>query len=350
MANKIFKTYRQLLTLLRNRGINIKNGSAGSRVIRILEEENYYNVINGYKDLFIDKTITSATNEVYKSGTDFNEIYALYPFDREIRIIYLKYLLLIENHFKSVLSHIFSEKHGHENYLKLDNFHCTASTDTGTQKRIASTFRLNNTRELAQINRISTEENVSNVTRLLGDIQMEIARQLSKHNPMVSHYMTTHGYIPLWVLVNVLTFGKVTTFYLNMKEPDKIQIAKTFNLHYKELHKYMSILGFARNKCAHDERFYDIRFVQLLHTKSIPYFPNIGLPRNASGSYTMGLNDAFAITIIFKQMLSKSNFKEFVSAIDIAFKKLDKQLKTIPIDDVKCKMGYPTSWKNLVRF
>lgn len=348
MSKKVFKTYRQLITILRDRGVRIKKGSAGSRAIRILEKENYYNVINGYKELFIDKTATTATKEVYKAGTDFDEIYALYTFDREIRIIYLKYLLLIENHFKSVLSHIFSEKYGHDNYLKLDNFHCTASTDPGTQKRIAKAHHLDITRDLAQINRISAEENVSNATHLLGDIQMEIARQLSKHHPMVTHYMTTHGYIPLWVLVNVLTFGKVTTFYLNMKEPDKIQIAKSFNIHYKELHKYMSMLGFARNKCAHDERFYDIRFVQLLHTKSIPYFSRIGLPRNASGSYDMGLNDAFAVAIIFKQMLSKSNFKEFVSAMDVAFKKLDKQLHTITIDDVKGKMGYPKSWKSIV--
>lgn len=61
---------------------------------------------------------------------------------------------------------------------------------------------------------------------------------------MVSHYITTHGYILLWVLVNALNFGKVTTFflYLYLKEHDKIQIARHFNLQYKELHKYMSIL------------------------------------------------------------------------------------------------------------
>jgi len=49
---------------------------------------------------------------------------------------------------------------------------------------------------------------------------------------MVSHYMTHHGYIPMWVLVNVLTFGKVTTFFLNMKEAEKVDIARQFNLQY----------------------------------------------------------------------------------------------------------------------
>ncbi len=45
---------------------------------------------------------------------------------------------------------------------------------------------------------------------------------------------------------------------------------------------------------------------------------------------------------------AQSNFKEFASAMDVAFKKLDKQLHTITIDDVKGKMGYPKSWKNIV--
>ena len=79
-----------------------------------------------------------------------------------------------------------------------------------------------------------------------------------------------------------------------MKEPEKIVIAKKFGLHYRELHKYMSMLGFARNKCAHDERFYDIRFNQRLHTKSISNFAVLKLPRDKSGSYTRGTCDAFA--------------------------------------------------------
>lgn len=78
VPEKVYRTYRQLLTILRGRGVSINKGSAGSRVIRVLQKENYYNVINGYKDLFIDKTVTTPLNEVYKKGTSFDEIYALY--------------------------------------------------------------------------------------------------------------------------------------------------------------------------------------------------------------------------------------------------------------------------------
>ncbi|OQB24764.1 MAG: Abi-like protein [Firmicutes bacterium ADurb.Bin182] len=348
MAEKVFKTYRQLITILRRRGLKIKTGSGGSRAIRIFEKENFYNVINGYKDLFIDIT-SSAEDEKYKPNTDFNEVFALYSFDREIRIIFLKYLLQIENEFKSVLSHHFSEKYGYDNYLRLENFCYTASTEPRILKDVAKRHKLDYPHDIEEIKRISAAENAACVTKLFGEIQQVIARQLNKHNPMVSHYMTKYGYIPLWVLVNVLTFGKVATFFLHMKEIDKVNVARHFKLPYRELHKYMSMLGYARNKCAHDERFYDIRFTSRLHTKSIPYFSLIGLPTDKSGSCYMGTNDCFAIAIIFKQILSKSDFKEFVSAIDRAFKKLSSQLKTITIENVQRKMGYPSNWTNLVR-
>lgn len=82
----------------------INSGSQASRVMKILARENYYNVINGYKDLFLASPATPTSEEIYKPGTTFDEVYALYTFDRELRNIYLKYLLKLENSFKTVIS------------------------------------------------------------------------------------------------------------------------------------------------------------------------------------------------------------------------------------------------------
>lgn len=76
MAEKEFKTYRQLLSILRERGLNINTGSQGSRVMRILESENYYNVVNGYKEFFLAPRTGTTTNETYISGATFDEIHA----------------------------------------------------------------------------------------------------------------------------------------------------------------------------------------------------------------------------------------------------------------------------------
>ena len=317
MSEKTYKSYRQLLNILRSRGMNIGKGSQGSRVMRILQSENYYNVINGYKELFLASPATPTSDEVYKPGTTFDEVYSLYIFDRELRNIYLKYLLKLENTFKTVIAHEFSKKYGHDNYLKIDNF------DTSNEQKIASAIKL------------------------IGDIQQETARQMNKHHQIVTHYMTEHGYIPLWVLVNVLTFGKIENFYKTMKATDKTIVARHFNLQPNELAKFMHMLALARNKCAHDERFFDIRFRESLHTRSIRNFSLLGIVRAADGSYTYGTNDAYAIAIMFALLLSKTDLKEFISSMNSAFNRLQKQLTTISATDIMSIMGYNASWKNL---
>lgn len=317
MANKSYKSYRQQLNILRSRGMVIGKGSQGSRVMHILERENYYNIINGYKELFLAAKATDTSDEIYKTGTTFNEVYALYNFDRELRNIYLKYLLKLENTFKTVIAHEFSAKYGHDNYLKIENF------DN------------------------STERNISCSIKLIGDVQQEIARQMSKHHQVVTHYMTEHGYIPLWVLVNVLTFGKIENFYKNMKPEDKTVVSKQFNLQPNELAKFMHMLALARNKCAHDERFFDIKFKERIHTKSIKNFSVLGIIRATDGSYNYGTNDAYAIAIMFALLLSKSDLKDFISSMKSAFSKLQKQLHTIPAADIMSIMGYDMNWMNL---
>lgn len=317
MTDESYKSYRQQLNILRSRGLKIGKGAQGSRAMRILERENYYNVINGYKELFLSSKSTFSPNETFKSDTTFNEIYALYSFDRELRNIYMKYLLKLENAFKTVISHEFSAKYGHDNYLKIENFDNTS------------------------------EKNISASIKLIGDIQQEIARQMSKHHQAVTHYMSEHGYIPLWVLVNVLTFGKIENFYKNMKPADKIIVAKQFNLHPTELSKYMHMLALARNKCAHDERFFDIKFKERIHTKSIKNFSTLGIIRANDGSYTYGTNDAYSIAIMFALLLSKSDLKDFISSMKSAFRKLEKQLHTISISDIMNIMGFGSNWTNL---
>lgn len=94
---KPFKSLNTLLRLMRNRNISIDKDGEGSKVKRILSRENYYSVINGYKDIFLDLPATqSSGDDYYISGTTFFHIYALYCFDRNLRSILLKYLLQAE--------------------------------------------------------------------------------------------------------------------------------------------------------------------------------------------------------------------------------------------------------------
>lgn len=322
--DKVFKNANQQMRRLRSRGMNI----SGSRAKRILEMENYYNLINGYKDLFIDKTY-SGPDEKYKVGTDFYELHALYLFDRELRSHFMRYILEIENNVKSVLSHKFSEKYGHDNYLKISNFNITLKP--GERKTQA--------------------QKVGEISELISNLQREISRQLSKNNPMISHSMLEYGYVPLWVLVNTLTLGTISTFYSYMIDVDKNNVGRRFNLKPDEMSSILFILSIYRNACAHDERFYNLKAVKRNmrpnSIKTCTIHTSMAIPVDRGGNPICGKNDLFAIVIIFKLMLSKNSFNKFFYSIKVEIDKLQKQLNTICIDDILQAMGFPENWTDI---
>ena len=49
---KEYKTFNQQMIILRSRGMTVPSDGKPKR---FLEQENYYNVINGYKDLFLKR-------------------------------------------------------------------------------------------------------------------------------------------------------------------------------------------------------------------------------------------------------------------------------------------------------
>src|SRR5699024_89055 len=104
---KPFKTHNVQLKILRDRGLEVP-----ARAKRDLENENYYNIINGYKDLFLacDDNNIPIEPETYIKGAHFDEIFALYKLDRRLRNILLEYLLVFESHIKSRISYFFSKK------------------------------------------------------------------------------------------------------------------------------------------------------------------------------------------------------------------------------------------------
>ena len=169
---RIFKEIYDQIAIQQSRGLKISNDVITQRII---ESENYYKLFNGYKKPFLDST---KPDETYLSGTKFDEIYSLYLFDRELRNLFIRYILEIENNVKSVLAHEFSRKYGHDNYLRVSNF--DTSVQLGERKTRA--------------------QKVGEISDLISNLQHEVARQLSKNNSMISHYMLDYGYVPLWVL------------------------------------------------------------------------------------------------------------------------------------------------------
>lgn len=69
MEAKPFKSVDDQIELLESRGVVFKDKQ---RAARFLLRENYYAVVNGYKDAFIDKQETNIAGEDrYRIGTTF---------------------------------------------------------------------------------------------------------------------------------------------------------------------------------------------------------------------------------------------------------------------------------------
>ena len=314
MRDKTFKTYNEMIDLLISRGIDISTSSLKSYAKKRLQHEGYYNLINGYKNLFLLPKTHTSDEDKYKPGTTLNEIYALYNFDRKLRNIFLKNILIIETNIKSLVSYTFSEKHGHNNYLIYSNFD------------------------------MAKRDSNKNITSLISEIQRQIANRYS--DPSISHYLKSHGYIPLWVLNNILTLGTISKFYSLMKQQERQEVSKIFHVSDAELESFLFYLSKVRNFCAHGNRLYCFKSKSPIATVAL--HTTLNMVQNASGQYIQGKNDLFAVMIIFKLLLPKNVFHILVKNVNHELDILRQKLTVLSEKDILNAMGFSSDWKNKI--
>ncbi len=313
---KEFKTIDEQINILHSRGLVFDNIDFAREK---LLETNYYNTINGYKRLFV--TVNSDGSESFIPNARYEELYYLSEFDRSIRSVYLENILKIENRLRTLVAYYFSEEYGHDNYLKIENF------DT-----------LRNSTDNDEV----VEKRIKCIQYMISSIQKDIADSIEKKD-YINHYIMKHGYIPLWVLVNVLSLGTISKFYEYMKQPLRVKIAKHFGVNEGELCIYIKVLAFWRNLCAHDERLYDSNSYKKLSLPNTKYHLLLELPMHGN-QYIQGKNDLFSLTIVLKILLSDEDFIHFYNKINGRIYSIGSKLTSISIEDVKRTMGFPYGW------
>lgn len=310
MSEKPFKTYDELIQLLIERGIDISTPELRSYAKKRLQHEGYYNLINGYKNLFL--TSVPSEEDKYKPGTTINEIYSLYNFDRRMRNVFLKNILIVETNVKSLIAYYFPKKYGHENYLKYSNFDMTK------------------------------KDSNKNITALLSEIQRQISNRYS--DPSISHYLRKYGYLPLWVLNNILTLGTISKFYSMMRQPERQDVSRIFHIGDDALESYLFYLSKIRNFCAHGNRLYCFRSKAPIVNTAI--HKKLSLPTNGHGEYVQGKRDLFAAVIVLKLLLPRNVLKIFIKNLHHELDLLRKNLAVLSENDVLTVMGFPVTWKD----
>lgn len=304
---KDFKTIEEQIEILKTRGLLVNEG----RATEILTDNNYYYLINGYKDLFVNK---NSDAEKYKENVTLEEIYALYKFDSELRINLLRYILIIERRLDTYIAYEFSKAYGNKEYLTESNFD-------------------------------NNKRNGYKITNLIADIRTNMTEQIKIGNKMLNHYIKKHGFIPLWVLIRIMTLGEVSKFYELMKQKDQNAIAKKFGVREKTLKTYLHNIAIVRNICAHDEKLYDLKLNNAIIKNNIHFNYNLELK---DGEYSNGYKDLFSIIIILKVLLKDAEFKKFYNILINDLKELKENIKSIEFLQILNKMGFPKDYKKLL--
>ena len=190
----------------------------------------------------------------------------------------------------------------------------------------------------------NSNKNRELILKFINDINLEISHQYKNSNKMIIHYLDTYKYIPLWVLIRILSFGKVSKFYSFMKQKEQNNISRKFNIQSETLKIYLINLGNVRNICAHDEKLYDVRLKKRINITD--YHRQLVLTRKDNKT-AYATRDLFSVIIILKILLEKDVFNEFYHNIIAKIENLENQLSSIKIDKVLYKMGFPKNYRNL---
>ena len=311
---KPYKTIEEQINILKARKMQFPDEKLARKVLSF---ENYYYVVNGYKGPFINSTVP---DDSYKPNVTFNELVALYSFDRKLREFLLIDLLRIEHVVKAQIIITFSKYHGqdHTSYLRPESFN------------------------------VNGFENFKRANALIFDILNLINKQKDRHGA-IRHYINKYGFVPLWVLSKVMTFGKLNSFYACMLANEKEEVANSFYLSAADFKSMIDYIADFRNKCAHGERIYchsrDQRRPRPIPDTS--YHAALGIPRNRKG-YKYGKDDILALLIAMKYFVHPDRFSSLIYHIDFALnEKLSKRLHSIPCADIQNIMGLVGNWKDI---
>ena len=285
---KEYKTNEELVNHLISKNVTVINKQDA---LKKIEKYTYYSIINSYKTIFKNE------NGNYRDNVTFDEIYALYNFDKNIKYIFLKYSLEIEVQIKALMANHISKFYGLKTYLNEKNL--DEKFDYGIKNK------------------------------LIEKIKKEIDDDYKVHSA-ITHYKDKYGFIPPFVLTKVLTFGVISSYYGLLKQSDRQAIAKHFKISDRLLKQILKNLTMVRNISAHNDRLYCFRNKVYLSFKEI----------DSEYKITNNETNLYMVMKSMKLFLN-DDYDTLVNEFFLEIKKLESQLSSISINDILNVMGFP---------
>lgn len=285
---KEYKTNEELIDYLESKGVKISNKKDA---ISKIEKYTYYSIVNTYKNIFKDNT------GKYINGVSFEEIYAIFEFDKNLKNILLKYCLEIEIVIKALMSNQIAKVYGIKDYLTISNL----------DNKISDNIKEN----------------------LLKRINAEIEKDYNSHTA-ITHYIDKYNFIPPFVLTKALTFGVMSSYYGLLKQSDRQAVAKYFKITDKLLKQILKNLTTIRNIAAHSDRLYNYTSKFYLSFKLI----------DESYKKDDNITNLYMIIKCMEKLLTKEQYNELYTSICNEISILDTKLNSISIIKIKSIMGF----------
>ena len=266
------------------------------QALEILKRVNYYR-LSAYGLGLTQK----CDKEKYIDGISLEHIYRLYQFDSIFRNQLIHIIEQLEIQFRTQISNFLALKYGAEGYIDPKNF----------------TDKL-------------TKNGISVHSTIIASFRKECSHQ--KNAPFVKHHMDKYdGHFPIWVAIELFTFGNLSSLYSVMTKEDQKAVAELYNTQPKYLGSWILALVEIRNICAHYSRLYNMPLKQTPHL-----YPEYQKYRGGH------LNKVFPALLSIKRMLG--NDERWIS--------YEVQMEALmdEYSDVICLsfMGFPTNWKEVL--
>ena len=306
--SKSFQTYDQQLAILKQKELTIPHMDiANDAFIRI----GYFQLIDGYKYLFK----VSSTKQ-YKPAASFDDILALYSFDEELRLVFLGQLLYIERAIKVQVAYNFCKVYGESQQAYLDPNNYQVSR-----------------RNSRQINTLIEKLN-------------DLANGQTDY-PYIKHHQQVYHNVPLWVLVNALTFGNISKMFELIPQSMQAEICKNYPLNIAQMKRLLSVLTKYRNACAHSERLFSYTIRESI--PDLTLHKKLGIPLIGT-QYCQGKHDLFAIVIAFRYLLPKDRYRNFKDSVSKLIRKFVTHNTLLSEQQLLDEMGFPINWHNITRY
>ncbi len=172
----------------------------------------------------------------FREGISFDQVWKLYQFDRELRLIVSDAIERIEVAFRAAITNVTS--------LKFDPFWYIDSQH----------FKKAKVRKTAGVPQKSKD--------FYDDFYKSVKSICQKKQEVfIQHYYQNYSepeFPPIWMMIEALSFGAVSKMFDNIQSMDiRNEIASVLGQHTTVIESWMRSLTYIRNLCAHHSRLWN---------------------------------------------------------------------------------------------